>query len=315
MPVKIFFSYSHKDEALRDKLEVQLATLKHEGLIEPWHDRRITAGSPLDQRINARLEEADIILLLVSPDFLASQYCYGLEVTRALDRHKSGNARVIPVILRPCDWLHTPFKKLLATPCDGKPVTQWPDQDDAFQDIVTSIRNVIKNMTDDQSLSTTTAFPSEVPLNEASGSSNLRLRKTFTKFDKDSFLEESFEHIPQFFEKSLDELKEHNPGIQCRFRKIDPQHFSATVYRDGQDSCQCRIWLSFSSFTNGIAYSYNGDRNDNGYNELLSVVETDQALFLDPLLLFRDPSAIHHLTMDGAAELYWWGMLIKPLQQ
>ena len=74
-----------------------------------------------------------------------------------------------------------------------------PDQDDAFQDIVTSIRNVIKDMTDDQSLPTTTAFPSEVPLNEASGSSNLHLRKTFTKFDKDSFLEESFEYIVPIF--------------------------------------------------------------------------------------------------------------------
>ncbi len=102
MPVKIFFSYSHKDEAFRDKLDVQLSTLKYEGLIETWHDRCITAGSPLDQRINARLEEADIILLLVSPDFLASQYCYGLEVTRALKRSESGNVRVIPVILRPC---------------------------------------------------------------------------------------------------------------------------------------------------------------------------------------------------------------------
>ena len=162
---------------------------------------------------------------------------------------------------------------------------------------MTSIRNVIKDMTGVQSSPTTTAFPSEVPLNEASGSSNLRLRKIFTKLDKDSFLEESFEYISRFFEKSLDELTVHNPGIQCRFRKIDPQHFSATVYRDGQDSCQCRIWLSFLSSIDGIAYSYNGDRNDNGYNELLSVVETDKALFLDPFAI--------HLTMDGAAELYW----------
>jgi hypothetical protein len=136
-------SYSHEDEALRDPLEIQLAMLKRQGLIEAWHDRRIVAGSKLDGAISDKLEEADLILLLVSPDFIACDYCYDVEMTRALERHHASEARVIPVILRPCDWHSAPFGGLLATPRDGKAITKWPDIDEAFLDVVTAIRRAI----------------------------------------------------------------------------------------------------------------------------------------------------------------------------
>ncbi len=128
-------SYSHKDEAFRDQLEVHLSALKRAGAIATWHDRRITAGDPLGQRIDEQLERADMIQLLVSPDFLASDYCHEVEM-RALARHAEGSARVIPVILHPCDWQHSPFAHLLAAPTDGKPITRWPDRDEAFLDVV-----------------------------------------------------------------------------------------------------------------------------------------------------------------------------------
>ena len=119
----LFFSYSHKDEALRDKLEVHLAMLKRQGVIETWHDRRIVAGDEFAGRIGEELERADIVLLLVSPDFLASDYCYDIEMARAMERHEAGETRVMPVLLRPCDWRDAPFGKLNATPKDGKPVS------------------------------------------------------------------------------------------------------------------------------------------------------------------------------------------------
>src|SRR5213080_3948433 len=106
--VAVFFSYSHKDEDLRDQLETHLAMLKRQGVISAWHDRRLIAGSDIDTGITEELEGADIILLLVSPDFLASDYCYGVEMTRALERQAAGEARVIPVILRPCEWKQAP---------------------------------------------------------------------------------------------------------------------------------------------------------------------------------------------------------------
>ena len=139
----VFFSYSHKDEALRNQLETHLAMLKRQGVISTWHDRRLLAGDNVDQGIANELNQADIILLLVSPDFLASDYCYGVEVVRALERHASNEARVIPVILRPCEWHAAPFGKLLAAPTDGRPVTKWPDPDDAFLNITKAIRTAV----------------------------------------------------------------------------------------------------------------------------------------------------------------------------
>ena len=110
MPHPLFFSYSHVDESHRDQLEVHLSALKHQGLIEAFHDRRIVAGSDLGQSIDANLNAADVILLLVSADFIASQYCYDREMIRAMERHDKGEAKVIPVILRPCDWHGLPFR-------------------------------------------------------------------------------------------------------------------------------------------------------------------------------------------------------------
>jgi hypothetical protein len=140
MALRLFFSYSHQDESLRDELEKHLAILKHQGIVTTWHDRRLRAGEFLQQAIDARLDEADVVLLLVSPDFLASDYCYGREMRRALERHDKGQAVVIPVILRPCDWQEAPFGRLLALPKDGKPVTKFRDPDEAFLEVTRAIR-------------------------------------------------------------------------------------------------------------------------------------------------------------------------------
>ena len=97
---RVFFSYSHTDEALRDQLETHLALLKNQGLIESWHDRRIAPGSEFDQSISDAMQSADVILLLISANFLASAYCYSIELKAAMERHHAGTAAVIPVILR-----------------------------------------------------------------------------------------------------------------------------------------------------------------------------------------------------------------------
>src|SRR5258708_1682704 len=108
-PVEIFYSYSHKDEKLRDKLEKHLAILNHEEVIAGWHDRKITPGEEWGNEIDSHLNSAQIILLLVSDEFLASKYCWDIEVKRAMERHKAGEAIVIPVILRDVDWSGAPF--------------------------------------------------------------------------------------------------------------------------------------------------------------------------------------------------------------
>jgi hypothetical protein len=144
--LKVFFAYSHKDEALRDELEKHLAILNRSGVIASWHDRRISGGTEWDGEIDEYLNRADIILLLVSADFLASSYCYDREMKRAVERHESGEARVIPIALRHCDWQGAPFAKLQGLPRDMKPVTSWGDRDEAFKDIAIGIRRVAEEL-------------------------------------------------------------------------------------------------------------------------------------------------------------------------
>src|SRR5262249_17076867 len=120
-PVEVFYSYSHRDEEFRDELEKHLRQMKRDGLITGWHDRRIGAGMEWKSSIDEHLESAGVILLLISSDFLDSDYCYDVELKRAMERHEKGEARVIPVILRHCDWSSAAFAKLQALPKNAKP--------------------------------------------------------------------------------------------------------------------------------------------------------------------------------------------------
>jgi TIR domain len=206
--VKLFFSYSHRDESLRDELEIHLSALKRQGVIETWHDRRIGAGKEFDSEISEHLETAHIILLLVSPYFIASDYCYDIEMTRALERHKSGAARVIPVILHPCDWHSLPFGKLTAVPKDGKPISKYPNQHDAFLEVTLAIREVAKDFASpadsqgERRASTPTGSAAVRPVPDIR-SSNLRVKKTFTQREKDKFERDAYEYIEKYFENSL----------------------------------------------------------------------------------------------------------------
>jgi hypothetical protein len=236
----LFFSYSHADEALRDQLEAQLAMLKRQGIIETWHDRRIVAGENLDHAISSHVENDDVILLLVSPDFLASDYCYDVEMTRAMERHSAGEAVVIPVILRACDWHGAPFGKLMATPIDGRPITQWPDRDQAFLEVAKSVRSAVQKLHAKQNQAAPAKTPPHVSAEAnrdssapAPRSSNLGLAKRFSDRDKDAFLHEAFDYLVSFFEHSLAELERRNEGIEGAFRRVDANRFFATAYRDG----------------------------------------------------------------------------------
>ncbi len=140
--VKLFYSYAHEDDVLRKELDKQLTILRRAGIIESWHDRNIDAGSDWQGAIDAHLESADVVLLLISPDFIASHYC-DYELTNAMKRRQRGESIVIPVILRPVIWEMASFSRLQALPTDGVPVTNWPmGRDAAFKNIAEGIAKV-----------------------------------------------------------------------------------------------------------------------------------------------------------------------------
>jgi internalin A len=144
--VRLFISYSHKDENQRNELQTHIKLLQRQRIIDAWDDRRIDPGDEWKQKIDDNLERASIILLLVSSDFMASDYCYKTEIMRAMERHYNDEARVIPVIVRDTLWNNAPFAKLQALPKDGKPISQWPDKDTAWKNVAEGIDAVAEQI-------------------------------------------------------------------------------------------------------------------------------------------------------------------------
>ena len=313
----LFFSYSHKDEELRNELETHLALLKRQGAISSWHDRRIIAGSDFDKDISSELESAHIILLLVSAHFLASDYCYESEMMRAIEKHKQGGAVAIPVILHPCDWHSAPFGHLRATPTDGKPVSMYANRHEAFAIVVKDIREALTTISASIPARNDGQFRTKPNMNisGADRSSNLRIKRTFDDHERDEFLENSYEYMARYFEGSLEELFMRNPQIKTRFKRLSETSFAAFIYGAGRRVAECSVYYQESAFGSpGIAYSDSGDGQRNNYNESLNVVDNGYSLQLRPLgvPMFgnRHDEA---LSQQGAAE-YYWSIFINPLQ-
>jgi hypothetical protein len=143
--LSVFVSYSHNDERYRQALDVSLAQLKRNTLISVWHDREIIPGQQWDKQIDKDLETADIVLVLVSPDFLASEYVDTREMQRAIERHHAGRTVVVPVILRPADWQNSPLGDLQPLPSAGRPVSTWRKRDQAWLDVFRGLRQLISS--------------------------------------------------------------------------------------------------------------------------------------------------------------------------
>jgi len=316
--IKVFFSYSHNDETERNELEKHLAVLRRQGFIETWYDRRILAGTEQHNEIDQNLVESDLVLLLVSPDFLASDYCYSKEMEKALEMRSEGVVWVIPIILEHCDWKNTPLKGLLACPRDGKPISDYPNPNKAFNEIAQEIRRVIDEISQKRTETSkpvakdthgATESESKPVIVDNIRSGNLRIKKKFTDYEKDTFKKDTFEYIAKYFNNSLDELKQRNPDITYIFEK-ESNKFYATIYRSGSEIGSCMIVNRVGSDSwGGITYSY--EKSEHSINSSLSVEDDGYSLFLIPMLTMAGDKK--KLSKKGAAEFYW-SMLIERLQ-
>ena len=322
---RIFISYNHKDDALRAELDKHLALLRREGAIELWSDHRILPGSEFDKDIAEALEAAQIILLLVSADFLASDYCIGIEMRRAMERHDAGDAVVVPVILRACDWHHSPFKHLNALPSGGREIAKWSSPDDAFLDVVQGLRKLLAarkgrdggsapagKIAAVRSPGMQAAVRPDRPV--ASRSSNLALPSEFNDEAKHEFAEQTFAYVKEYFRGSLEELQRRNPGYSGKLRDKTAVAFTAVVFKNGQRVAGCYVRLGGMMSSNGIAYSGKENSSDNSYNEILDI-QTDKhsLLWRAQMGAFSGRESAKWLSQEGAAE-HLWSMLIAPLQ-
>ncbi|MDF1612615.1 toll/interleukin-1 receptor domain-containing protein [Stygiobacter electus] len=154
MAVSVFISYSHKDEVHRIQLENHLSLLKREKIIETWHDRKILASMDFKNEIDSHLESSTIILFLISSDFIASDYCYEIEMQKAIQQHKANVSLIIPIVLRPCDWQSLEISKFQGLPKDVKPITTWDNIDEAWLDVVKGLRLLIKEFVNNKAETT-----------------------------------------------------------------------------------------------------------------------------------------------------------------
>jgi hypothetical protein len=215
MSIEVFFSYSHKDEELRDEMAKHLSILKREGVITEWYDRDIEVGDEWAKKIDEHLNSAQLILLLISSDFLASDYCYDIEMKRAMERHAAGEALVMPIILRPVVWQSAPFGKVQAYPKNAKPVTTWANRDEAFLDVAQSIRKAVKKMTTMQAQPSSAAVSATVIEQESIGLTTRQRRRLEQERDE---LQEQYDLLSEEIQHLRKSLRIDDLSPKERFR-------------------------------------------------------------------------------------------------
>lgn len=295
------------------------------GKITTWHDRCIIPGQEFENQIDLYFSQADIILLLISSDFIASDYCYQVEMTNALERHNRGEAVVIPVILRECDWHQLPFGRIMAATIDGKPITKFASHDDGYFQVAGAVSRAIANL-EAKKTHQATQISSPVSANPtfqaietvfAPRSSNLSLPKRFTDLDKDRACRDGFEYVARYFEGSLAELKKRHAGLEVDFHKRDADAFTCAIYMGGSKVGQCAIWRNSgrNMGMGDIGYSQDGTIG-NTYNESLTIDNNGQILGFRPLMgVFGAGSSREALlTNEGMAE-HLWDMFFEPIKQ
>ncbi|MDE5454899.1 TIR domain-containing protein [Bradyrhizobium sp. CSA112] len=301
---KAFISYSHRDEVFRQELETHLAPLRRQGLLSVWHDRRITAGDALDDAISEHLESADLILMLISADFVASDYCYAREMTRALARHDAKAARAISIVCRPCDFHGLPFARFVMLPTDAKAVSSWADRDAAWVDVVRGIRRALEATTAAQEPQAHTTLEADVRPTLAA--ERPRLPRRTTDLQMDGFSRNAMRDVGTFFQKELDMLEMRDPAWKGEFRQIDANRFTGQVYLDEKEVASCTIFRGGME-PRTIHYSQGLISTAISWNEALTVGADEGGPYLKPMgmaMHFRGQQPSRMEPFDAAQFLF-----------
>ncbi|KLN60799.1 hypothetical protein WH96_10010 [Kiloniella spongiae] len=306
--MKTFISYSHKDASVLERLHTHLAPLKRDKIIETWYDRDILAGSDLDNEISNKLNNSELFLLLISPDFLASDYCYNKEMHVALEKHQTGKARVIPIIIEPCDWLTSPLRALKALPRDGIPVSDWINPNTAFLDITKELRSLAQ----EPIKKTQTPEINRNTITNNSQTRKYRVTRSFDEIDKTKFRDHSFIVIKNYFEKAIAEI-DHVEGIRGHFSMASSSSFGCTVINKERNGLASHLTVHQGGTflaVGDIYFSYTENAPEGSANGYFSIDTTEYDLFLKPSI-FDHQITNTELSPESAAELLWTSFIKK----
>ncbi len=249
--MKTFISYSHKDEDYLNKLHTHLATLRREGLITEWTDKEIKAGGNLDSEISKALKESGLFIALVSPDYLASNYCYEKEFEYALTKQDEGKLVIVPIIVEDCDWHNTPFSKLKALPKDGKPIANWSNPNTAYLNIIQELRKIISEPKPIQSGNGATAKEKVIP------SRNYKIKRDFDSLEKMEEVDKAFQELKDKTIANIREIKELD-NIKAEVLKNEDSYFEAIVVnrnKTGSEEARLSITTQNDGGSNAVFHN------------------------------------------------------------
>lgn len=301
--MRAFISYSHHDKAALDRLHVHLKNLTRGGHIETWYDRDILAGSDLNAEIARELEAADLFLLLVSPDFIASDYCVEREMKRAVERHAAGAARVVPIIVEECDWKAMgELRQLKAVPTDGKAISEWANSNTAYLNVVQELRRIIEA----DGLPAAVAKAVAEPVAVRHATTRYRAKRQFDQIDKSDFRDAAFVTIKDYFRRATMEIDSID-GLRSRFVDRGATSFGATIVNGGHRNGTAHITVHCrnSNVAMGdIYYSFSENAGANTANGGFNVSADDYEQFMiQTMNVFS--KANERLTPERAAEVIW----------
>ncbi len=304
--MEAFISYSHRDEQYLERLKVHLTQAKRDGLISDWTDQEITTGSNLDNSIANVLLSSQLFIAIVSPDYIASNYCYEKEFSSALKMQEEGRLIIVPIIVEPCDWQNTPFGKLKAIPKDGKPISEYTNMNVAFLNVVDELRRLIK-----LGPITINSEKNSIGSSENNVKRNYKVKKFFTEVDKVNFIEESFKKIVLYFKTSINEINDVE-NIQAKLIKDNEAFFTCLISnRSNSQNCYLTVSLTNSKQmrSGDLQYSFSDRVNETSMNmsNLFKVEKDDYNLFWkrnDSYTFYRIDEA-KQLNPTEIAEMIW----------
>lgn len=308
---RAFISYAHEDEAFRKELEQHLSGLKRRSLLDVWKDRDLAAGAELDGAISENLEAADLIVMLISPAFVASNYCYEREMIRALEHHEAGKAHAVSIVCRPCDFSGLPFARFVMLPTDAKPVSTWPNRDEAWLDVARGIRKLLEGEPRAAVAAESAApRPSRSPSRHSAPAGGLNLRRKPTDLDRREHLERGFEIVWERFNAWAHDLQQEE-GVVAKIRRLDAEGFALRLYVGGDEVGGALVYLGSSS---GQSICINFDPNDgrNTMNGWYSIAEHEGALGFDGqvgAMMMRHGGKEGFLDAEGVARSIWEGVM------
>jgi len=303
--MNIFVSYTHVDERYLERLHKHFAMLKREGDFFAWTDHDILAGVQIDNRIRKELKSSNVFLALISPDYLASNYCYEEEFKHALALFKEGQMRIIPVIVEPCDWHSSPFSEFKALPNDGKPVSEWTNSNNAFLDVVKGLRAVASAMAQENQDFTSNDIISQVTT--ASSARRPRLKQDFDYIQRSDFADKAFETIKSYFQSSCLEISGIDDSIKAKFENMGNSAFTCTVINRGKiggGTAHITVHNSKTSHFGAMSFSYDSHGQGNTSNGGISVEADDYNMYLS-LNAFSSSGREQKLTANQVAEKLW----------